>query len=57
MKQGTFNFNNFISTKYNALYFTNVLEGIFVELHDKMTLNILSRGCVVIYSEKKPRAF
>lgn len=54
LKQETFNFNNFISTKYIALYFTNVLEGIFVELHDKIILNILSKTCVLIYSEKNP---
>lgn len=54
VKQETFNFNNFISTKYIALYFTNILEGIFVELHDKIILNILSKTSVVIYSEKKP---
>lgn len=53
VKQETFNFNNFISTKYIALYFTNVLEGIFVELHDKIILNILSKTSVLIYSEKK----
>lgn len=52
VKQETLNFNNFISTKYIALYFTNVPEGIFVKLHDKIILNILSKACVVIYSEK-----
>lgn len=56
VKQETFNFNNFISTKYIALYFTNVPEGIFVELHDKIILNILSKACVVIYSEKTPKS-
>lgn len=52
VKQETFNFNNFISTKYIALYFMNIHEGIFVELQDKIILNILSKG-VVIYSKKK----
>lgn len=52
VKQETLNFNNFISTKYIALYFTNVLGGIFVELHDKIILNIISNACVVIYSGK-----
>lgn len=33
----------------------NVLEGIFVELRDKISLNILSKACVVIYSEKIPQ--
>ena len=52
VKQELFSFNTFISTKYIPLYFTNILQGISIGLHDKIILNILSKACVAIYSEK-----